>query len=304
MTFLMGETDNLTTHLNQIDPTGMTKFTHEEEKEGSIPFLDTTIIKKPDGSTKLCINRKPTHTNQCLQFDSHHPLHQKLGVVRTLIDRKDAIVTEEEDKLEKENTITQSLAQCGYPKWIIEKWNGRKTILKPQNRKQRLIWKTKAKVLWSSPTWKAFRKEMPSTRNAFHVGDNHKTFAFVFYISLCFLFWSLRGRHFWKNLQGFKKHAFPLLWSPIARSAISWFIQRTKGILYKQLKPSVKFLAKNAQKRTSVEQASCSKQDSVNIEVKQKRSVQNVSHGHKEKHPAQKFSNRLSLSMSQQEIMS
>ena len=39
---------------------------------------------------------------------SHHPLHQKLGVVRTLFDRKDAIVTEEEDKAEEESTITQS----------------------------------------------------------------------------------------------------------------------------------------------------------------------------------------------------
>ena len=95
-----GETDKLTAHLNQIDPTGSIKFTHEEEKEGSIPFLDTIIIRKPGGSTKLSIYRKlePTHTNQYLQFDSHHPLHQQLGVVRTLLDRKDAIVTEEEDK--------------------------------------------------------------------------------------------------------------------------------------------------------------------------------------------------------------
>ena len=133
------------------------KFTHEEEKEGSIPFSDTIIIRKPDGSTKLCIYRKPTLTNQYLQFDSHHLLHQKLGVVRTLLDRKDALVTEEEDKVEEENTITQSLVQCGYPK---SKWNGRMISLKPRNRKQRLI-KTKAKVLWLSSTWKAFLKESP-----------------------------------------------------------------------------------------------------------------------------------------------
>ena len=130
-----GETDNLTAHLNQIDPTGSIKFTHEEEKEGSIPFLDTIIIRKPDGSTKLCIYRKPTHTNQYLQFDSHHPLHQKLGVVRTLLDRKDTIVTEEEDKVEEENTITQSLVQCGYPKWTIDKVKRQKNQPKTQRQK-------------------------------------------------------------------------------------------------------------------------------------------------------------------------
>ena len=42
-----------------------------------------------DGSIKLDIYRKPTHTNQNLQFSSHRPLHQKLGlgVVRTLSER-------------------------------------------------------------------------------------------------------------------------------------------------------------------------------------------------------------------------
>ncbi|XP_072051862.1 uncharacterized protein [Amphiura filiformis] len=63
-----GEVDNLTEHLNQVDPTGSIKFTYEEESEGSIPFLDTLIIKKLDGTTKLCIYRKPTHTDQYLQF--------------------------------------------------------------------------------------------------------------------------------------------------------------------------------------------------------------------------------------------
>ncbi|XP_072014956.1 uncharacterized protein [Amphiura filiformis] len=58
-----GETKNLTDHLNQIDPTGSIKFTYEEEIDGSIPFLDTQITRKPDGTTKLSIYRKPTHTN-------------------------------------------------------------------------------------------------------------------------------------------------------------------------------------------------------------------------------------------------
>ena len=39
-----GEVDNLTEHLNKVDPTNSIKFTYEEEQDGAIPFLDTLII--------------------------------------------------------------------------------------------------------------------------------------------------------------------------------------------------------------------------------------------------------------------
>ena len=116
-----GEAESLTKHLDQIDPTGSIRFTFEEEKDGRIPFLDIEISRKHDGSLKLSIYRKATHTNQYLQFQSHHPLHQKLGVVRTLLDRKDNIVTEDPDKGKEEHVIREALSNCGYPKWAIDK---------------------------------------------------------------------------------------------------------------------------------------------------------------------------------------
>ena len=61
-----GEVDNLTRHLKQSEPTDSIKFTYEQEKDGAIPFLDTLIIRKPDGTVKLCIYRKKTHTDQYL----------------------------------------------------------------------------------------------------------------------------------------------------------------------------------------------------------------------------------------------
>ena len=116
-----GEVDNLTDHLNQTDPSGSIRFTYEQEQNGCIPFLDTLIMRKPDGSVKLCIYRKKTHTDQYLQFASHHPLHQKLGVIRTLLDRSDSIVTEDADRVLEEQHIKKALATCGYPEWTINK---------------------------------------------------------------------------------------------------------------------------------------------------------------------------------------
>ncbi|XP_072028073.1 uncharacterized protein [Amphiura filiformis] len=74
----------LTDHINQVDKSGSIKFTFEQESQGQLPFLDTLIVKKDDGTVKLLVYRKSTHTDQYLNYQSHHPLHQKLGVVRTL----------------------------------------------------------------------------------------------------------------------------------------------------------------------------------------------------------------------------
>ena len=100
-------------------PTGSIKFTHEVETDNTIPFLDTLLERKEDGSVKVKVYRKKTHTNQYLAFDSHHPLHQKMGVARTLLHRSEEIVTEDEDRKQERNTIKTVLNICGYPDWTI-----------------------------------------------------------------------------------------------------------------------------------------------------------------------------------------
>jgi len=58
---------NLTHHINTIDPTGNIKFTYEEEYK-QIPFLDTLLVRREDGSLKLLVYRKKSHTDQYLTF--------------------------------------------------------------------------------------------------------------------------------------------------------------------------------------------------------------------------------------------
>ena len=53
--------------------------------------------------------------------DAHHPLEHKLSVVRTLLSRKDEIVTEEGDRLEEEHHVKQVLRTCKYPDWAIQR---------------------------------------------------------------------------------------------------------------------------------------------------------------------------------------
>ena len=52
----------MTDHFNTTDTTGNIKFTHEEEEDCSLAFLDVKVRHIDDGSIKLSIYRKPTHT--------------------------------------------------------------------------------------------------------------------------------------------------------------------------------------------------------------------------------------------------
>lgn len=55
-----------------------------------------------NGSINIDIYRKPTHTDQCFLFDSHHPLAHKPGVIRTLHPPRALNVPPRNEEKEKE----------------------------------------------------------------------------------------------------------------------------------------------------------------------------------------------------------
>ena len=93
-------------HINSVD--SAIKFTVEDNKEdGSIPFLDTIVKHEADGTLSITVYRKPTHTDQYLQWDSHHHLSAKFSVIHTLSHRartvcsKPKLPQQEKDHLRK-----------------------------------------------------------------------------------------------------------------------------------------------------------------------------------------------------------
>jgi len=67
------------------------------------------------------VYRKKSHTDQYLNFSSHHPLDHKLVVIRTLLERCYSIVTEEDDRKKEEEHVAKVLSKCGYPPWTIDR---------------------------------------------------------------------------------------------------------------------------------------------------------------------------------------
>ena len=70
-----------------IGQTVIFRITGENMKDNSLPFLDCAVSLGRDGNLSIEVYRKPTHTEQYLLFDSHHPLKHELGVIWTLQDR-------------------------------------------------------------------------------------------------------------------------------------------------------------------------------------------------------------------------
>ena len=69
--------DNFTAHMNSIDQTGI-RFMDETEVDGSIAFPDALVMRKDDGTMKVRVYHKKTHTDQYLNFTSHHPIQHHI----------------------------------------------------------------------------------------------------------------------------------------------------------------------------------------------------------------------------------
>ena len=105
-------------HINSLDTN--IKFTAETSKaDGSIPFLDTWITPQRDGSLQTKVYRKPTHTNQYLQWDSHHSISNKYSVISSLLHRAKDICSSKQLLEEEQKQIQEALQTCKYPAWAI-----------------------------------------------------------------------------------------------------------------------------------------------------------------------------------------
>ena len=64
-------------HINSVDPA--IQFTVENNQaDGAIPLLDTIVKPEVDGNLSITVYRKPTHTDQYLQWDKLPPPLSKI----------------------------------------------------------------------------------------------------------------------------------------------------------------------------------------------------------------------------------
>ena len=151
-------------HINSVDPA--VRFTVEDNNEdGSIPFLDTIVKPEADGTLSITVCRKPTYTDQCLQWDSPHHLSAKFSVIHTLSHRASTVCSKPELLQQEKDHLRKAVTKCKYPKWALDKVEKR---LNKSTRAGSLMgapqvpnlppMKLKIRVTLSYPTHKVFVK--------------------------------------------------------------------------------------------------------------------------------------------------
>ena len=75
--------ENLLEHINSADQ-AIKCMVQDTRQDGAIPLLDTLVKPEADNTLSNIVYSKPTHTDQYLQWDSHHHLSVKNSVINTL----------------------------------------------------------------------------------------------------------------------------------------------------------------------------------------------------------------------------
>ena len=83
--------------------------------------MDTIVKPEDDGSLSITVYRKPTHTDQYLQWDSHHHLSAKVSVIQTLSHRASTVCSNPELLQKEKDHLRKALTKCKYPKWALDK---------------------------------------------------------------------------------------------------------------------------------------------------------------------------------------
>ena len=130
--------EKLVQNLNKIDDN--IQFTHEEENNNSLPFLDIMIHRTNDG-LQYSVYRKPTFKNDLIHYYSHHDVNIKSGTLIGLHLRALRICSP--DYLEDEfNYIDTCFTQLKYPKSFIKRARqkalkiSRRTTKEPQEKRR------------------------------------------------------------------------------------------------------------------------------------------------------------------------
>jgi hypothetical protein len=97
-----------------------TKFTMEEEKDGSLAFLDV-LVKKREGEATTEVYRKPTDSGLFLQYDSNHPIAVKHGIVSTMMHRAQTHCSNEAVYKKEVKNVESILVNNKYPARVIRR---------------------------------------------------------------------------------------------------------------------------------------------------------------------------------------
>ncbi len=102
--------------LNSIDPD--INFTIEHEQDGRLSFLDISVSRN-NGRLITNVYRKPTHTDNYFDFNSHHDKQHKISTAQTLLHQAASLPNTSEGRQQEREHVLKALAANGYPQKFL-----------------------------------------------------------------------------------------------------------------------------------------------------------------------------------------
>ncbi|KAI4475994.1 hypothetical protein M0804_013946 [Polistes exclamans] len=90
----------------------------EVEDNGTLPFLDVTVIRNEDETILTNWYVKPTSSGKCIKYNSNDPLSQKIGTIKSLLFRA-LTLSSKNFHIENRKKIETFLKNNNYPKSLI-----------------------------------------------------------------------------------------------------------------------------------------------------------------------------------------
>ena len=109
--------DPLFHHINNVDL--HIKLSIDHEVNGKLLFLDLCVNVIDEGGTKITNHKKPTHTDNYLNFTSHHPVVHKRYVVRILTNRAKLHVATPDDQQAQMDHVNNASRANNYEEWVL-----------------------------------------------------------------------------------------------------------------------------------------------------------------------------------------
>jgi len=94
------------------------RFTCEIETNGTLNFLNTTVIREGDGSLVTNWFRKPTFSGRYINFYSNHPHQYKLNTIKNLVDHA-ILLSDIRFHFDNLKIVKSILLNNGYPRNIV-----------------------------------------------------------------------------------------------------------------------------------------------------------------------------------------
>lgn len=96
------------------------RFTHEEEKEGKLPFLDLLVKREDSSSFEFEIYRKPTNTMRVIPYSSNHSFQHKMAAFHHMVHRMQTLPLSDDGKNKELTHIFETAKINGYKERTIQ----------------------------------------------------------------------------------------------------------------------------------------------------------------------------------------